>query len=204
MEHVAKVWDRLEFRTPWAKARELERVEAALGRFLRWHHANPRSVVGVEAPFRAVLELPDGEHVQLTGYADRLELDAAGRLVVVDLKTGRSKPSDKSVLSNVQLGVYQLAVDHGATDELVGRELQAGGAELVHLGLTGDDDDADVQHQPVQAEDGPEREALRGRLSRTAALLRAESFPAVAGNHCRDCPFVPICPARSAGAVVAQ
>jgi superfamily I DNA/RNA helicase/RecB family exonuclease len=204
MEHVAKIWDRLEFRTPWAKARELERVEAALGRFLRWHHANPRSVVGVEAPFRAVLELPDGEHVQLTGYADRLELDAAGRLVVVDLKTGRSKPSDKSVLSNVQLGVYQLAVDHGATDELVGRELQAGGAELVHLGLTGDDGDADVQHQPVQAEDGPEREALRGRLSRTAALLRAESFPAVAGNHCRDCPFVPICPARSAGAVVAQ
>ncbi|QIG43942.1 ATP-dependent helicase [Nocardioides anomalus] len=204
MAHVATVWDRLEFRTPWAKARELERVEAALSRFLRWHHADPRTLVGVEAPFRAVLDLPGGERVQLTGYADRLELDSEGRLVVVDLKTGRGKPSDKSVLTNVQLGLYQLAVDHGAVDELLERDVEAGGAELVQLGLLGDAEDADVQRQPEQADDGPERAALRGQLARTAALLRAEQFPAVAGQHCRDCAFVPICPAKSAGSVVSQ
>jgi superfamily I DNA/RNA helicase/RecB family exonuclease len=204
MAHVATVWERLEFRTPWAKARELERVEAALSRFLRWHHANPRTVVGVEEPFRAVLDLPGGERVQLTGYADRLELDSQGRLVVVDLKTGRGKPSDKSVLTNVQLGLYQLAVDHGAVDELLQRDVEAGGAELVQLGLLGDAADADVQRQPEQADDGPERTALRGQLAHTAELLRAERFPAVAGQHCRDCAFVPICPAKSAGSVVSQ
>ena len=110
MVHVGAVWDRMEFRTPWARARELDRVRAALGRFLAWHHGNPRTVVGIEQDFRAVLDLPDGEQVRLTGYADRLELDADGRVVVVDLKTNRSKPTDKSIPTNVQLGLYQLAV----------------------------------------------------------------------------------------------
>lgn len=204
MRYVEQVWERLEFRTPWAKVRELERVEAALARFLRWHHANPRVVVGIETAFRAEVALPSGERVQLTGYADRLELDGAGRLVVVDLKTGRAKPSDKSVLTNLQLGLYQLAVDHGAATELVGREVEAGGAELVQLGLVTDDEYATVQAQPTHAEDGPERDALRGRLERAAAHLRAESFPAMAGNHCRDCDFVPICPVKSGGSVISQ
>ena len=45
---------------------------------------------------------------------------------------------------------------------------------------------------------------LRAQLSRSAAFVRAESFPAVAGDHCRECEFVPVCPIKSAGAVVAQ
>ena len=77
-----------------------------------------------------------------------------------------------------------------------------GGAELVQLGLTGDDEQATVQQQPGQADDGPERAALRGRLTRAAELLRTENFPAVAGQHCRDCDFVPICPIKSAGHVI--
>jgi superfamily I DNA/RNA helicase/RecB family exonuclease len=202
MVHVEKVWDRLEFRTPWAKARELDRIRTALARFLAWHHDNPREVVGVEAPFRAVVELPGGERVALGGFADRLELDADGRVVVVDLKTGRTKPSDKSVLTNVQLGLYQLAVDRGGADETLGRSAAAGGAELLHVGLTGDDPHATVQRQGEHADDGPEREALRERLGRAAALLRGETFPAIAGPHCRDCDFVPICPIKSAGSVV--
>jgi ATP-dependent exoDNAse (exonuclease V) beta subunit len=202
MAHVEKVWDRLEFRTPWAKARELDRIRTALSRFLAWHHADARTLVGVEAGFRTVLELPDGETVRLDGYADRIELDADGRVVVVDLKTGRSKPSDKSVLTNVQLGLYQLAVDHGAAAGLLDRDADAGGAELVQLGLTTDSETATVQRQPGQADDGPERAALRDRLQRAAALLRTENFPARAGNHCRDCGFVPLCPIKSAGSVI--
>ena len=99
------------------------------------------------------------------------------------------------MLTNVQLGLYQLAVDHGAVDDLrrPGRPWP-GGAELVQLGLTGDAENATVQQQPDQADDGPERAALRGRLARAAALLRTESFPAVAGQHCRDCDFVPDLP----------
>jgi superfamily I DNA/RNA helicase/RecB family exonuclease len=204
MEHVDAVWDRLDFRTPWSKLREHERVRAALGRFLQWHVANPRQLLETEARFSTVVELDNGEQVQLTGYADRIELDADGNVVVVDLKTGRTKPSTKSVESHVQLGLYQYAVDHGAVDELTGGEAHAGGAELVQLGILDGGPDAVVQSQAAQPEDGPDRELLRDRLRHTASLLRAEEFPAVAGQHCRDCSFVPICPIKGAGSVTSQ
>ncbi|MGY2702527.1 ATP-dependent helicase [Nocardioides sp. HB32] len=203
MEHVDQVWDRLDFRTPWSKLREHERVRAAVGRFLQWHLANPRELIGTEAKFTTVVALDDGERVTISGYADRLELDADGHVVVVDLKSGRSKPSNKAVESHVQLGLYQYAVDHGAVAEQA-PGARAGGAELVQLGLIDGGETAVVQAQAVQPEDGAERDALRLRLRHAAGLLRAESFPAVAGQHCRDCTFVPICPIKSAGSVTDQ
>nr|WP_278256464.1 hypothetical protein [Nocardioides convexus] len=42
MTYVDEVWDRLDFRTPWSKQREHDRVRAALERFVDWHEANPR------------------------------------------------------------------------------------------------------------------------------------------------------------------
>jgi RecB family exonuclease len=204
MAHVDEVWDRLDFRTPWSKQREHERVRAALERFVDWHEANPRRVLGLETPFATVVELPDGERVRLTGYADRLEVDSDGRVVVVDLKTGRGKPSDVSVRTHVQLALYQYAVDHGALDEPDGSPYAAGGGELVQLGLEDGRPTATVQAQPAQDETGPERTELRERLARAARLVRLEEFPAVAGNHCRGCAFLPLCPAKSSGSVVSR
>ncbi len=208
MAHVDEVWDRLDFRTPWSKAREHERVRAALARFVRWHADNPRQVLATEHPFAAVVDVPDpltgGDvAVRLTGYADRLELDVDGQVVVVDLKTGRNKPTDKSVTQHVQLALYQLAVDSGAVDDLVGERgpAAAGGAELVQLGILDDSVAAVVQRQDVPQPGGPERETLRERIGHAARLLREESFPALAGQQCRDCSFTSICPVKGAGSV---
>jgi len=209
MAHIDAVWGRLEFRTPWSRAREHERIRAALGRFLRWHHSNSRTLVGTEAAFSTVVDLPGGERVKLSGYADRLELDAEGRVVVVDIKTGRTPPTKPQVERHVQLGLYQFAVDRGAVDALVeaaglAGPAVAGGAELLQIGLEDGADEAKVQLQSPQAEDGPERALLRDQLTAAAAYLRSETFPAVAGDYCKDCDFLALCPARSAGAVVAQ
>ena len=68
-----------------------------------------------------------------------------------------------------------------------------------------DDGPAVVQPQPVTPEDGPVREGLREEIGLTARLIREEVFPAVPGTvQCRDCAFVPICPAKSAGSVLSQ
>ncbi|WP_036225450.1 ATP-dependent DNA helicase [Marmoricola sp. URHB0036] len=205
MTHVDAVWERLHFRTPWSKAREHARVRRALTRFLEWHYADKRELVDVESRFSTVVELPDGEEVELTGYADRIERDAEGRLVVVDLKTGRSMPTNKSVATHRQLALYQYAVDSGALDEKAGEgeRLTSGGAELVQLGSL-EDGPAVVQEQAAVADDGPERDGLRTELGMAAQMVRAEVFPAVPGQVCRDCAFVPICPARSAGSVLSQ
>ena len=196
MRHVDEVWSRLQFRTPWSRAREHDRVRAALARFLAWHHANPRRLLGTEARFETTVELSGAEQVRLTGYADRLELDADGRVVVVDLKTGRAKPSDKSVTTDVQLGLYQLAVEGGAVDGI-----PPGGAELVQLGLT-DPGPAAVQRQPAPVDEDARGPALRDALASAARMLRTEQFPAVSGPHCRGCEFLARCPAKGAGAVI--
>jgi len=200
MAEVEKVWDRLQFRTPWSRAREHARVRAALARFLQWHHADPRELIGVEEHFSTVVDLPDGERVELVGYADRVELDADGRVVVVDLKTGRTPPTGAAVKRDVQLALYQYAVDSGAVDELVARPVASGGAELVQLGIPDDTVAAVVQPQDAPADDA--RETLRTQLATAAAMLRAESFPAVTGEHCKTCEFVALCPVKSAGAVL--
>ena len=186
-----------------------ERVRAALARFLRWHHANRRRLIGVEEHFSTVVDLPGGERVELVGYADRVELDADGRVVVVDLKTGRNAPTGPEVQRDVQLALYQYAVDSGAVDGLLARETgedsgalpaRSGGAELVQLGALDDAVAAVVQPQGVA--DGEARDTLRDQLSTAAAMLRAESFPAITGRHCETCDFTALCPARSAGAVL--
>ena len=206
MAHVDDVWERMSFRTPWSKVREHQRVRAALARFLTWHYGHGREVLAVEQSFDTEVTVGDGDEavrVRLTGYADRLELDADGAVVVVDLKTGRGKPTDVSVTRHVQLALYQLAIDHGAVDELVpDAPARAGGAELVQLGILDDSTTAVVQGQDAMPDDGAVRRSLRTELGRAESLVRTESFPAVAGAHCRDCSFVAICPAQGAGSVI--
>ena len=195
-----RVWDRLEFRTPWSKAREHERVRAALARFLAWHHANPRELLATEARFETVVELR-GEQVELTGYADRLELDADGKVVVVDLKTGRTAADRSGVEAHLQLGLYQYAVD--AAPSTAGRRGRRRPPAAPSWCSSGSRTAARRRRAAPGARGRRRcgRRQLRARLARAAGLMRAENFPAVAGPHCRDCSFVPICPIKSAGSV---
>ena len=203
MAEVDAIWDRLAFRTPWSRQRELGRIRKAVGRFVRWHLDNPRKLLGAEERFQSVVEV-DGGPVLLTGVADRLEIDDAGRVVVVDFKSARTAPTGPAVAGNLQLALYQYAVDAGALDEAAGRSLATGGAELVQLGVDDDSPTAKVQPQPAHDDAGPERAALRVGLARAAELVRTETFPATTGPHCRECGFVAICPAKGAGSVSVQ
>jgi len=101
-----------------------------LERFLRWHRDNDRELLGAEIGFT----VDYGDDVVLRGRADRLERDADGGVVVVDLKTSKNPPKDKDLPTEPQLGVYQLAVREGAfAAEHPG---PPGGAELVQLRQT--------------------------------------------------------------------
>jgi RecB family exonuclease len=199
MAEVDAVWAQVPFRTPWSAAREREEVRRALTRFVAWHRRpDARTLLATEHRFEAEVELPGGERVRLHGYADRLELDADGRVVVVDLKTGKYPATD--LARHPQLGLYQLAVDSGAVRDLAG-DARSGGAELWQLrqeSRTG----LKVQQQAPQ-QPGPDgRTPVEEQLGAAVAAIRSERFEARPGGHCDRCSFVALCPARVSGTVL--
>jgi RecB family exonuclease len=199
MAEVDAVWAQVPFRTPWSGAREREEVRRALTRFIAWHNRpGARTVLATEHPFEAEVRLADGELVRLHGYADRLELDADGRVVVVDLKTGKYPATD--LARHPQLGLYQLAVDHGAVADLAG-DASSGGAELWQLrqdSRTG----LKVQEQAPQ-QPGPDgRTVVEEQLAAAVRAIRSERFEARPGGHCERCSFRALCPTQVSGTVL--
>ncbi|MGN6161546.1 MAG: ATP-dependent helicase [Marmoricola sp.] len=203
MERVDQVWGRLQFRTHWSRTRERERIRLALERFLAWHAANPRKLIGSEESFSVTVEIADGVRVRLVGTADRLELDDEDRIVVVDFKTGRTRPSGPEVQRDAQLALYQYAIGAGAVSSLVG-STASGGAELVQLGSLDPAEKATVQPQAIHTAESPERAVLIESIARAERLLREEDFPTSPGRHCDACDFVSVCPGKGAPAVVRQ
>ncbi len=202
MAHVDSVWGQIAFQTPWSSTRERAQVEAALGLFLDWHNApGARTVLATERHLTAEVTLPDGQRVKLNGYADRLEVDQDGRVIVVDLKTTKKSVGEKDLAEHPQLGLYQHAVRHGAVDDLLDTPGEVGGAELVQLRhelKTG----VKVQTQPPQQPDEEGRLPVEVQLMTAAAVVRSEVFDAQPGKHCDYCGFHAICPTKASGTVL--
>ncbi|MGI8457481.1 MAG: ATP-dependent helicase [Propionibacteriaceae bacterium] len=208
-EHLAAVWDSLDFDAKWLSGVERAEAEAALERFAAWQHARPQQeLLGVEVSFATEVEA-GGQRIRLTGVADRVERDPDGRIRIVDFKTGRSQPSGRDVAQLEQLGVYQLAVQTGAFAEVTGDDRATAGAELVYLrhddsGLPKTFWQASLDDQPfpteVDVEPAPGVPSwVHGRLAQAATIIREERFDATVNPGCRWCPFRSSCPAQSAG-----
>jgi superfamily I DNA/RNA helicase/RecB family exonuclease len=186
-----EVWDRLPYDARWQAARDHVEARAALVRFLDWHLANPRECAGAEVSF----EVPVGDDIVLRGRADRIELDDAGRVVVVDLKTGKHPLTKDQLVTDPQLGIYQLASRQGAFAQW---SSEPGGAELLQLrqDVRGS---VRVQPQPALEPGDPWVDEL---VAGVAADIRAERFAARPNDGCDRCRFRTSCPARSDGSQV--
>ncbi|MGH3496517.1 MAG: ATP-dependent helicase [Nocardioidaceae bacterium] len=194
---LGRVWGQLQFEVPWASAAERTQAERAIARFVAWHTAERgRRVLAAEHAFEVTFDAA-GDTVRLRGSMDRVEIDADGRVVVVDFKTGKNPPTGRDLPEHPQLGVYQLAVEQGAADGLVDGEPVPGGAELVHLrkSVKGR---VKVQHQSALEPD--EGVAVRRQVAHAVRAIRDESFPATVGGHCTYCQFRALCPAQPEGA----
>jgi RecB family exonuclease len=186
VDYVAGRFHAIELSARWLAQRERQRAEAMLDKLLAWLTDNPRRLIAIERDFLVRL----GDDLEIKGRVDRLELDDSGRLVVVDLKTGRSTPTEAEVADHPQLAAYQAAIEAGAFDE----SAEAGGAALVHLG--GVRAGAKVQGQAALAETEDPGWA-REMVSRTAEMMAASTFEAVHNNKCRVCPVRTACPIYS-------
>ena len=210
---LASAWSQLDAGAPWFSQRELGRVRGMLAAFDDWvrsSRAEGLRLVAVEQPVR--LDLPGSEleraadaqagGLQLRGRVDRLEVDADGRPVVVDVKTGKVAVSARAAAEHPQLAIYQLAAALGAFGRLLGPGARPGGARLVYLA----DQKAGGQvKQPVQPPlDGPELARWEGVLRSCARESSGATFIARAGPDCDRCPVRTSCPTSEAGRAVPE
>jgi RecB family exonuclease len=205
-------WQRLDVGAPWFGRHELARVRAMLAAFDGWVRASRADglrLVAVEHPVQ--LDLPDAEAdaaagprtvLRLRGRVDRLEVDAAGRPVVVDVKTGRTAASARAAAEHAQLAVYQLAAALGAFTELVGAVADPGGARLVYLA---DRSAAGEAKQPVQPPLDPVELERWNRVVRACAEDTAGArFHARVGPDCDRCAVRASCPVNESGRAVPE
>jgi len=109
---VESKWHTLTFEAEWLEAageRQAKKMISNMVQYLRKFQASGARVIGREANFDF-----DIGNARVRGQVDRIELHPDGRVVIVDLKTGKRQYSPAEVKENAQLGLYQLAFENGA------------------------------------------------------------------------------------------
>ena len=194
LAELERVWAELPFESQWHSVNELERHRAMVSTFVQWRAQTRHELTeaGSEVDVDGVLSSGDGgPGVRVRGRVDRLERDAEGRLVVVDLKTGKSPVSKDDGQRHAQLAMYQLAIAEG----LVPDGDEPGGGRLVYLGKTG------AAGATERAQDALTPEACedwRASVRQAAAASQGPQFAARINDGCVHCPVRTMCPAQAA------
>jgi superfamily I DNA/RNA helicase/RecB family exonuclease len=188
--YVAGRFGEIELSAQWLSDRERTRADRMIEKLIGYLATNPRHMAAIEREFLVQVD----ENVQVKGRVDRLEIDSAGRLVVIDLKTGKTTSvRTGEVLEHPQLGAYQAAVEAGAFADIGD---VSGGAALVQLGTA--HAGAQEQTQPPLAEaDDPGW--AKDLVRETAKTMAASTFHAVVNKKCRSCPVKRACPVSGQG-----
>lgn len=144
LDTVTAEWRKLPFEASWESERTLQLAHdmvRGLAEYLGEFEESKRELVGREVGFSVRID-----RARLVGVADRLEArplpDGRVEVSVVDLKTGKKRPSATELEAHAQLQAYQLGVIRGAfapADDLDADDADTGGAEAdsTHLGLVG-------------------------------------------------------------------
>ncbi|GAA4266955.1 ATP-dependent DNA helicase [Frondihabitans peucedani] len=172
-------WGELEFESDWIAASEKRRARAmteSLAAYLADFVASQATLLGAESGF----ELDVGQ-AALRGKIDRVERQADGSVVIVDLKTGKYAPSGSEAEKNPQLGSYQLALVDGAL-EAAPAGSPRGGAKLLFVAVR---TARKAYSERVQAPfDDQAVDAFRERVRADAVGMAGRVFEARIDEHC--------------------
>ena len=234
-------------RVPWEAYALYERAKRMILRLSYYYRLHMGDAgwqnLGVEGSFAVRVPVPfdpQGEvgelDALLTGRVDRLEeapeKDGTRRFVIVDLKTGKSKPDGTAVATHPQLAAYQIAVEAGAGEQLAERyraeaaaaesgepapdarpqELtyesssgRSAGAALMQVGVSdvNDDSKARLQIQPALEDNDEWAVDLVQRAAELIAGAQVQTRHRE-GTHGHGCRLPELCPICTRGRQVTQ
>ncbi|MEY4311186.1 MAG: hypothetical protein RLZ71_1112, partial [Actinomycetota bacterium] len=177
---VMSKWHTLEFEAEWLNKKEQRKARKMvqrLSKYLDDQTAAGYELLGTEVEFEFDL---GSAHVK--GTVDRIERNADGQVMIVDLKTGR-KASGEDIAKHPQLGLYQLAFEQGAFDTILKPGDTLEGARLVFVA-----DNKPVANQaPIDGENVVyNSDYFKDIVAQAVRDMSMESkvFVAKVGTHC--------------------
>ncbi len=187
---VESKWHTIDFESAWlaqAGERKAKQMISNMVQYLRKFNQDGGRVLGSEVNFQF-----QAGRALVSGQVDRIEQYPDGTVVIVDLKTGSKSFSAAEAVQHPQLGLYQLAFQNGAFQELFQDQIEAavagpahlGGAKLVLIG-----DTKPVERQQPSLADDPAFRAHFEELIATATngmAMTDKYFVAQVGSHCQD------------------
>jgi RecB family exonuclease len=186
---VESRWSELVFESPWLAERHLRLARIfteALADYLADFRREGKTLVAAEGRYKLEYGELEGEELRddgtpkprivVNGSIDRVERDADGAVVIVDLKTGRPITSAAQIAAHPQLGAYQLAYAEGKfADALEPHgEHAPGGAKLLYVREGKDGRRYRDGHQATL--DAEALELVRERIRQAALLIAAAEF----------------------------
>jgi RecB family exonuclease len=199
-EYVAELvrrWPALGMKDNWEGRLDYQRAEAMvrkLAQYVLVMRSEGRSLLGVEQDFEVALPevaVDDGppRAAVLRGQVDRLEIDPEGRLVIVDLKTGKRQPG------KAELSAHQAAVLAGGFN--TGEDGAAnipGGAVLGQLG-TGAKSPGIQQQEPLDPQENWAMDMVREAAAvMGGSVFEARHDPSKGSHGGHGCRLPEVCP----------
>lgn len=188
LAQLESVWAGMPYESQWYADNELARHGAMLSAFAQWRQStrDQFTEVGTEVAVDGMV----APGVRVRGRIDRLERDNADRLVIVDVKTGKSPATKDDAQRHAQLAMYQLAVAEGVLPD--GDE--PGGGLLVYPAKT---TAGGVTERTQDALTADTARQWRDTVVAAAAATQGPQFVARANDGCGHCPVRAICPAQN-------
>ena len=185
-QEVESRWHTLRFESAWleqAEKRKARKLVNNIASYLTAFRLSRGELVSVEFP----VDLKVG-NVHLMGRLDRVEKNADGSILIVDLKTGSRAISIDEATNHAQLGLYQIAYLNGAFSELVpvDPDTKLDGGKLL---LVGTKDDKFEERTQASIQDDPAAIQKFETMIAEAALgmaMTEKHYVAKVSTHCSN------------------
>ena len=200
MAEVEAIWDRLAFRTPWSRQRELARIRKAVGAVRPVAPRQPARGARRRAalPEHRRGRGPHGACSPASPTGSR-SMTPGGWSSSTSRAPAPPRPGLRSPATSSSPSTSTPSTPAPSTRS-AGRSVAAGGAELVQLGIDDDSAVAKVQGQPAHDDGGPERAVLRAGLARAADWSAARPSRRRPARTAATAPSPPSAPPRAPGA----
>ncbi len=191
VEKLKNSWNLIDPQEGWVSKGSQDKAIAMISRFMKYHIKHERDVVGVELKFDVTVG-----KARIIGTVDRLEVDSAGNLFVIDFKTSKDPISYEKAKENLQLKSYQIAITEGGFI-MHHASTTSSGAALVYLGH-------DVQKISSREQEPIDIQTARTRIEGIAESMGAAQFVAATNKRCKECPVKSSCPIKAEGRTVIE